>query len=84
MKKSELKQIIKEEILKVLNEGKQVGILYHVVTMYGFAHNLEGNRFEGTVGVDKHVSFTRCKDYIKYSPSMLVFLYPVILLFRLY
>lgn len=29
MKKSELKQIIKEEISEILNESKQVGILYH-------------------------------------------------------
>lgn len=29
MKKSELKQLVKEEISRVLNEGKQVGVLYH-------------------------------------------------------
>ena len=29
MKKSELSQIIKEEIKKILGEAKQVGILYH-------------------------------------------------------
>lgn len=77
MKKSQLKQLIKEEILKVLNEGKQVGILYHVVTIYGLAHNLENNRFDGTVGSNKTVSYTRCKDYIKYSE------YPVLARFVL-
>jgi len=33
MKKSELKQIIKEEIRKVLSEGKQVGTLYHFTSI---------------------------------------------------
>ena len=33
MKKSHLKQLIKEEIRKILSEGKQVGILYHYTTL---------------------------------------------------
>jgi hypothetical protein len=65
------------DILKEITEGKQVGILYHVVNMYGLEHNLENNRFDGTVGTDKTVSFTRCKDYIKYGE------YPVLARFVL-
>jgi len=55
------------DILKEITEGKQVGILYHVVNMYGFIHNLTTNRFDGTVGTNKTVSFTRCKNYTKYG-----------------
>jgi hypothetical protein len=83
MKKTDLKQLIREEIKKILSknstvlEAKQVGILYHVVNMYGFAHNLENNRFDGTVGDNKTVSFTRCKDYVKYGE------YPVLARFVL-
>ena len=65
------------DLLKEINEGKQVGTLYHVVNMYGFVHNLVNNRFDGTVGNDKTVSFTRCKDYIKYGE------YPVLARFVL-
>jgi hypothetical protein len=65
------------DILKEITEGKQVGILYHVVNMYGLEHDLENNRFDGTVGTDKTVSFTRCKDYIKYGE------YPVLARFVL-
>jgi hypothetical protein len=74
MKRSELKQIIREEYATLrksftILEAKQVGILYHVVDKYAFAHNLINNRFDGTVGINKTVSFTRCKDYTKYGES---------------
>jgi hypothetical protein len=75
MKENDMIKLI--DILKEITEGKQVGILYHVVNMYGLEHNLENNRFDGTVGTDKTVSFTRCKDYIKYGE------YPVLARFVL-
>ena len=43
MKKSELRQIIKEEISKVLNESKQVGTLYH----YTDLSNMESIKKQG-------------------------------------
>lgn len=43
MKKSQLKQLIKEEIHKVLKEGKQVGALYHYTTLKNAIQILKDN-----------------------------------------
>lgn len=61
MKISQLKQIIKEEIRKVLlNEGKQVGLLYHYTNIKNLKKIITSNKLEGPV------SFTRFKK----SPSI--------------
>jgi hypothetical protein len=44
MKKSQLKQLIKEEIFKVLNEGKQVGDLYHFTPLKNIPRILNSQR----------------------------------------
>jgi hypothetical protein len=69
MKKSELKQIIKEEIHKVLNESKQVGTLYHFTDPYGFYQILESNTLK-PAGNQKYISFTRNKNLFL-NPSLL-------------
>jgi hypothetical protein len=68
MKKSELKQIIKEEILKVLNEGKQVGTLYHFTSLDGSKGILETN----TIVSDEYdfISLTRDKNYYKIADQI--------------
>lgn len=48
MKKSELKQIIKEEISKALNEGKKVGM-----EVYGLKQSQDGNFYS----VSPHIYF---------------------------
>jgi len=60
MKKYELKQIIKEEILKVLNEGKQVGTLYHFTTLRGITGILTSGKIR--TNEDGVVSATRDKN----------------------
>jgi hypothetical protein len=69
MKKSQLKQLIKEEIRKALNEGKQVGTLYHFTDPYGFYQILESNTLK-PAGNQKYISFTRNKNLFL-NPSLL-------------
>jgi hypothetical protein len=69
MKKSELKQLIKEEIFKTLNEGKQVGTLYHFTDSYGFYQILESNKLK-PAGNQRYTSFTRNKNLFL-NPSLL-------------
>jgi len=65
MKKTELKQIIKEEISKILNEGKQVGPLYHYTQIDNLERIIKSNKLKSPV------SFTRFKK----SPSIANFTY---------
>lgn len=72
MKKSQLKQLIKEEILKVLSEGKQVGILYHFIPFKKLILMLKNNCLKNKYASgeekifdpkDYYVSFTRNKNF---------------------
>ena len=56
MKKSELKQIIKEEIRKALNEGSQFGVLYHYTEEWQLEKIILSNILNGPV------SLTRSQD----------------------
>lgn len=69
MKRHKLEQIIKEEIFKILNEGKQVGTLYHFTDPYGFYQILESNILK-PAGDQKYISFTRNKNLFL-NPSLL-------------
>jgi hypothetical protein len=67
MKKSELKQIIKEEVHRVLSEGKQVGTLYHYTTLKNAIQILKDNALKRSTepqedeygGERDGISFTR-------------------------
>jgi hypothetical protein len=67
IKKSQLKQLIKEEIFKVLTEGKQVGALYHFTTFTNAVEILKSNSLKRNPssteddigGVRKGISTTR-------------------------
>lgn len=77
MKKSKLKQIIKEEISKILNEGKQVGILYHFTDVDALLSILKSNKLMATprrgMGDDPnfyYISFTRNKNMFINKPLL--------------
>jgi hypothetical protein len=56
MKKSQLKQIIKEEIRKVLSEGYQFGVLYHYTEEWQLEKIIQSNLLKGPT------SLTRSQD----------------------
>jgi len=56
MKKSQLKQLIKEEILKVLSEGYQFGVLYHYTEEWQLEKIIQSNLLKGPT------SLTRSQD----------------------
>jgi len=69
MKISELKLLIKEEINNVLNEGKQIGTLYHFTDVDALLDILKSNKMmafpRSGMGDDQnfyYVSFTRNKN----------------------
>lgn len=69
MKKSQLKQLIKEEISRVLNESKQVGTLYHFTDSENFLRILKSDKMIGFQRRSEkepnkayYVSFTRNKN----------------------
>jgi hypothetical protein len=77
MKKSELKQIIKEEIQKVLNEGKQIGTLYHFTDVDALLDILKSNKMmafpRSGMGDDRnfyYISFTRNKNMFLNKPKL--------------
>lgn len=77
MKKSELKQIIREEIQKVLNEGKQVGTLYHFTDVDALLSILKSNKLMAVprrgMGDDPnfyYISFTRNKNMFINKPLL--------------
>lgn len=77
MKKSELRQIIKEEIIKVLNEGKQIGTLYHFTDVDALLNILKSNKMMAFprkgMGDDSkfyYISFTRNKNMFINKPLL--------------
>ncbi len=67
MKNLKLKQLIKEEIFKILNEGKQVGTLYHFTSISWFKDILISNQLK-TGG--RYISFTRNKNLFINPPKL--------------
>lgn len=61
MKLNELRQIIREEVIGVLYEGKQVGLLYHLMDESSLIYNLKNDRI-GT-RKDDQISFSRLKTF---------------------
>jgi len=65
MKKLQLKQLIKEEILKVLSEGKQIGDIYHFTSTDALASmikdfgNITLDIESGSDSAGEYYSFTR-------------------------
>jgi hypothetical protein len=77
MKKSELKQLIKEETHKILNEGKQVGTLYHFTDVDALLGILKSNKMltvpRKGMGDDPnfyYASFTRNKNMFLNKPKL--------------
>jgi hypothetical protein len=74
MKKSELQQIVKEEIRKVLQESKQVGTLYHFTSFDSLESILKTNTIKGSWGNQdvkgKYISTTRNKNFWKDDPNL--------------
>jgi hypothetical protein len=77
MKESELKQLIKEEIHKILNEGKQVGTLYHFTDVDALLGILKSNKMltvpRKGMGDDPnfyYASFTRNKNMFLNKPKL--------------
>lgn len=71
MKKSELKQLIKEKISEILNESKQVGILYHYASPENIENILKnGIRFSSPqkeISNEYFISTTRKKQNWKHK-----------------
>jgi hypothetical protein len=71
MKKSELKQLIKEKISEILNESKQVGILYHYTSPENIENILKnGIRFSSPqkeISNEYFISTTRKKQNWKHK-----------------
>jgi hypothetical protein len=77
MKKQELKQTIKEEIQKILSEGKQIGNLYHFTDVDALLDILKSNKMmafpRSGMGDDRnfyYVSFTRNKNMFLNKPKL--------------
>jgi hypothetical protein len=77
MKKSELRQIIKEEIQHILYESKQVGTLYHFTDTDALLDILKSNKMfavpRSGMGDDRdffYVSFTRNKNMFLNKPKL--------------
>lgn len=65
MKRSELSQIIKEEIHKMLNEGKQVGDIYHYTYLFSLPKILKSGKLVPSPSRIKekgYISFSRNKS----------------------
>ncbi len=58
MNKSDIRKIIKEEIIKVLNEGAQFGVLYHYTEEWQLEKIIQSNTLRGPV------SLTRSQDSV--------------------
>jgi len=77
MKKTELQQIIKEETQKILNEGKQIGTLYHFTDVDALLDILKSNKMmafpRSGMGDDRnfyYISFTRNKNMFLNKPKL--------------
>jgi hypothetical protein len=74
MKKSELRELIREEISKVLNEAKQVGLLYHFTDFDSLENILAKNTIIGSYGNQdvkgRYISTTRDKNFYKSDPNL--------------
>lgn len=69
MKTTDLRKIIKEEISKLLNEGKQVGILYHATNGANLLKILKTNTILGDLpyATEGGISFSRSSDDLGYG-----------------
>jgi hypothetical protein len=77
MDKLNLKKIIKDEIQKVLNEGKQIGNLYHFTDVDALLNILKSNKMMAVprsgIGDDQnfyYISFTRNKNMFLNKPKL--------------